>query len=166
MLLDHVISKPPTVGAYASHQMVSGLTEGEPALFCDLGDRILVRTEKPVTPYGKPLPEITEGNIRAFELRAYCGKKVRGDHRYFDLGDWRSRHQWLRSRSNALGFEVLTVNCTDRRLAVKKAGRRFHIDQTDFTGVLRITNCDLFRGALAHGVGSVGKAFGHSMLII
>jgi hypothetical protein len=59
------------------------------------------------------------------------------------------------------------VHVSDRRLdIVTKTNRRFWIDATDFTGVLKVTNLERFQQTLAKGVGRVGKAFGMGMLII
>jgi len=72
----------------------------------------------------------------------------------------------LRVRGEKLGFEVLTVNCTARRVKINKQAKQFNIDQTDFTGILRVIDQSEFQKAITRGVGSVGKAFGHSMLIL
>ena len=48
----------------------------------------------------------------------------------------------------------------------KKVSGAFTIDQTDFTGVLKVLDLDLFTEALQKGVGSTGKAFGMGMLCL
>ena len=45
-------------------------------------------------------------------------------------------------------------------------GRKFWIDATQFTGILKVKDSSKFALALAHGIGRVGKAFGLGMLII
>lgn len=166
MLLDHVLPKPPNVGAYASHQLLEGLTEGRRPLFIDMGDHLIVRCSSIISEKYRPVPDIEEGEIRAFELRASCGVKTKGHHRYFPPSDWRARHDWLRRRSDACGFEVLTVNVTAAPLRITKDQRTFMIDRSDFTGVLRVIDADRFRRTLADGFPGPGRAFGNGMLMI
>jgi hypothetical protein len=78
MLLDHVIPKPPTLKGYDLHRLVQGLTEGESPLFADMGDSLLVRTEKPITEKGTPARQIMDGEIVGFELRACVARKIKG----------------------------------------------------------------------------------------
>ena len=47
-----------------------------------------------------------------------------------------------------------------------KKKRRFTVDQSDFTGVLKVTDETLFYEAIKHGIGSTSKAFGFGMLIL
>lgn len=166
MLLDHTIPKPPSVGAYDNHQLLEGLTDGQRPLFVDMGDYLVVRSRQEITDRFRPVPEVQEGDIRAFELRVSCGVKNKGRHRYFPLRDWRSRHDWLKRRAPAYGFEVLTVNVTARRIKIAKSERSFWMDSSDFTGVLRVTDVAAFRKVLADGFPGPGRAFGHGMLII
>ena len=161
-----MIPKPASVGAYACHRLLAGLTDGDIPLFCDMGTYLLVRSEKALTEHGVQVPDVTLGEVRAFELRVSCGKKVKGQHRYFPLDDWQKRHEWLRTKAPAIGIDVLTVNCTACRVKITKKSRIFHIDQTDFTGILRVTDKEKFQLAIANGVGSTGKSFGHCLLVI
>ena len=93
MLHDHVIPKPPTLGAYASHQLLEGLTDGGRPLFVDNGDHLLVRSaNQSLTQSSKRVRTVNVGDVLGFELRASCGVKVKGKHRYFPLKDWRARH--------------------------------------------------------------------------
>ena len=165
-LHDHVIRKPPGVGAYETHRMLEGLTGGGRPQFVDMGDRLIVRGPQELTPDGRPLPDVKAGEIRAFELRASCGVKAGSRHMYFELKDWRSRHGWLERRSARSGFEVLTVNVTARRVKIDKGGRGFMMDRSDFTGILRVTDPEAFTRTLAVGIGGPGKAFGHGMLVV
>jgi hypothetical protein len=45
-------------------------------------------------------------------------------------------------------------------------GRKFRLDATDFTGLLRVTDPEKFSKALLDGIGVVGKAFGLNLLIV
>ena len=167
MLLDHSIPKPPSVQGYALHRLVQGLTAGESPLFVDMGDRVLVRTAKPLTETGAPPRRARTGEIVAFELRACVSRKVRGRHIYYPPADWRSRHDWLRRRGERLGFEPLTLHCRAAPMTVGKAGARaFKVDRTDFTGVLRVTDEAAFAQAVSGGVGATARTFGFGMLVL
>lgn len=166
MLLDHTIPKPISVKAYENHRLVEGLTDGQRPLFVDMGDHLIVRAAQQLTDRARPVPDVTEGEVRAFELRASCGVKCRGRHHYFPLDDWRLRHAWLKQRSEANGFEVLTVNVTARRMKIAKGSKTFWMDSSDFTGILRVTDTEAFRKVLAEGFPGPGRAFGHGLLII
>jgi hypothetical protein len=49
---------------------------------------------------------------------------------------------------------------------VTKTNRKFWIDATDFTGILKVTDHAQFEQTLSKGIGRVGKAFGMGMLNI
>ena len=164
--MDFVLQKPPSVRGYALHRMAAGLTGGDKVLFADCGDHLLLRTDKPLEADQRPVRTIASGNIIGFELRACVGKKVKGKHRYFPTADWRSRHQWLERQGEQHGFSIVTVHSTAKMLTVKAGDRQFTVDQTDFTGVLKVTDADRFKQAVADGIGNKAKAFGFGMLII
>lgn len=167
MLLDHMIPKPPTLKGYDLHRLVQGLTEGESPLFADMGDNLIVRTEKPITDKGAPPRAVATGEIVGFELRACVARKIKGRHVYYPTSDWRSRHAWLRKQGERHGFEPLTINCRASQARVDDGkGREFTVDQTDFVGVLRVTDSNQFEMAVANGIGSTAKAFGFGMLVI
>ncbi len=167
MLLDHVVSKPPTIKGYKLHQLVQGLTRGDSPLFVDMGDYLIVRTEKSITDKGQPIRVVATGDIVGFELRACVSKKIKGQHVYYPARDWRSRHAWLQKQGQHHGFEPMTMNCHSSYAEVdNEKGRAFTVDQTDFVGVLRVRDSQLFEKAVANGVGSTAKTFGFGMLVI
>jgi len=167
MLLDHSISKPASVQGYDVHRMVSGLTKDEKTLFADLGERILIRCESPITSDGAPLRHVDRGDVIGFELRACVSKKNNGKHVYFPEADWRRRHEWLRQKGTKHGFSPLTLHCKASRAKLDNGrGNIFTVDQTDFVGVLRVTDKELFENVLAKGIGSTAKTYGFGMLII
>lgn len=167
MLLDHTVSKPPSLDGYGAHRLVQGLTDGESPLFVDMGDKVVVRTARPITREGKPPRAAAAGELVGFELRACVSRKVRGRHVYYPPGDWRARHDWLRRRGERGGFAPLTVHCRAGLAVIDKGGgRRFTVDRTDFAGVLRVTDAERFARAVETGVGSTAKAFGFGMLVI
>jgi hypothetical protein len=167
MLLDHVIPKPPSIKGYDLHRLVTGLTDGEPSLFADMGDKFIVRTEKRLTDEGTPPRSILVGGLAGFELRACVARKIKGRHIYYPTADWRSRHEWLHKQGNRHGFEPLTINCqaTLARIDDGKT-KSYTVDQTDFVGVLRVLDKIKFEIAVATGVGSTAKTFGFGMLVI
>ena len=160
------MQKPATVRGYDLHRIAAGLTHGEKVLFADCGDHLLLRTDKPLDAAQRNLRVVTQGEIIGFELRACVGKKVKGKHRYFRTSDWRSRHQWLEQRGAVNGFAIITVHCTAEMQTVTAGDRSFTVDQTDFTGVLKVTDVEWFNKAVATGVGNKAKAFGFGMLVI
>ncbi|MCY4746452.1 type I-E CRISPR-associated protein Cas6/Cse3/CasE [Pelomonas sp. UHG3] len=165
--MDHIITKPAALTGYAVHRAVAGLLDGKAAQFVDRGDHLVVRVAEPLegaTPV--PLREFSVGSILGFTLRASTGAKVKGRHRYWPTNDWRSRHAWLDRKAALHGFEVISVHCTARMALIEASGRRFSIDQTDFTGVLKVLDVERFGEALSQGVGSTGKAFGMGMLCL
>ena len=164
--MDFVMQKPVSVRGYALHRMAAGLGDGERILFADQGDQMLLRTNKAIACEQKPEHTVVYGEIVGFELRACVGKKVKGKHRYFPTSDWRSRHVWLDRQGTLHGFEIITVHCQSQFLTVKKGDRPFTVDQTDFTGVLKITDLEPFNRAVANGIGNKAKAFGFGMLVI
>ena len=167
MLLDHVISKPKTIGGYGLHQLVQGLTDGESPLFVDMGDKFIVRTVKTITETGTPPRSVADKDVIGFELRACVSKKLKGKHIYYPTSDWASRHNWLKRQGEKYGFEPLTLNCRSNLAKITDGkGRKFTVDQTDFVGVLKVLDALAFQKAVGQGVGSTAKAFGFGMLII
>ncbi len=166
-MLDHIIPKPPTIKPYQAHQMVQGLADGNPVLFADKGDRLLVRTSQKLTKDAQQVRQCLAGDVVGFELRACVSKKRKGKHLYPDASDWRVRHQWLDRQAEKHGFEVLTVNCHAERLVIDdQRTRKFAVDQTDFVGVLKVVDEEKFKAALEKGIGSTARTFGFGMLEI
>ena len=164
--MDYAVSKPPTAQGYAAHRMVAGLLQGAQAQFVDRGDHLLIRTESKLAgAEAAAQREFSADSIIGFTLRASCGSKVKGRHRYFDPADWRARHEWLERKGKQHGFEIITAHCSAQRVRIDKQ-RPFTVDQTDFAGVLRVVDVQKFAAAMKGGVSSTAKAFGHGMLVI
>ena len=166
MLREYEISKPASLRGYPLHRMVAELTKNEPSLFSDEGATMLVRTESTIDAEPKQLKELEAGQLTAFELRGCVSKKRKGKHIYPPTGDWRARHQWLQNKAGAHGFEILSLHSSSKMVRIEDQHRSFKIDQTDFTGVLKVTDESLFRAALIKGIGSTAKTFGFGMLVI
>lgn len=164
---DHTIPKPERIAGYTLHRMVAELVAGAPALYCDNGDHLVIRTDKPITANPKSVAEPANGDVIAFQMRACVADRKGGRNIYPDIGDWRERRAWLDAQGKKQGFEVLAVHVDgDRQDVVASGGRKFWIDATRFTGVLKVTDATKFAAALAAGIGRVGKAFGMGMLVI
>ena len=166
MLHEYEISKPSTLRGYPLHRMVAELTNNEPSLFSDEGATMLLRTEKTLDAESKAVKDVKEGQLTAFELRACVSKKRKGKHIYMPSHDWRVRHEWLKNKAEASGFEVLTLHSASKMVQIEDQSRSFKVDQTDFTGILKVTDTAQFRAALINGIGSTAKTFGFGMLVI
>jgi len=166
-MMDHTIPKPAQTAGYPLHRLVAELLDGAPALFADQGDRLIVRTEKHITAQGRRVQPPALGDVIAFELKACAAQRHGGRNIYPERGDWRTRRAWLEAEGVKHGFEVMAVHITGDRLQVSASGgRRFWIDASQFTGVLKVTEATRFAQALSTGIGRVGKAFGMGLLII
>lgn len=165
-MLDYIFLKPAGLQLYGLHQLTAELINGGKALFTDFGDHIVVRTDIPLNGQGKLIRSFKLDDILVFELRASVGTKVKGKHRYYPLQDWSSRHEWLHKRGLEHGFELLTVNCKAQYAEVVKDQKKFTVDQTDFTGALKVVDVQKFTNAIHNGIGNKAKAFGFGMIHI
>ena len=154
--MEYTLTKPPAVDGYTVHRMVAGLVGNVPAQHVDAGKKLTIRTDAPMP----------SGHILGFSLRACVSIKNKGRHRYFPTDDWRSRHSWLERKGLQHGFEVITVHCTAKHFVVDKRPSTFTIDDTQFTGVLKVVDPEKFAAAFASGVGNTARAFGFGMLVI
>ena len=154
--MDYTITKPTMVGGYSTHRMVAGLVGDAAALHVDDGDKLTIRTDA----------ALPRGHIVGFSLRACVSVKNKGHHRYFPTDDWRSRHAWLERKGLQHGYEIITVHCSTQHFVVEKRSGRFTIDDTQFTGVLKVVDHEKFAAALRSGIGNTARAFGFGMLVI
>jgi hypothetical protein len=166
-MIDHIIPKPDRISGYSSHRMVADLLDGAPGLFVDNGDHIVIRTDKPITPNGKRVINPELGAIIGFELRACAVQRKGGKNIYPEIGDWRFRRSWLEAEGLKNGFEIIALHVSgDRQNINSKNNRKFWIDSTLFTGILKVVDDGKFNLALVKGIGRVGKAFGMGLLVI
>lgn len=154
--MDYTVSKPSSMQGYATHRMVAGLVEGAPSLHIDHGATLTIRTDA----------ALPTGHIAGFSLRACVSIKNKGRHRYFPTTDWRARHAWLERKGLQHGFAIITVHCTARHFVVDKPPNKFTIDDTQFTGVLKVVDEEKFSAALKSGIGNTARAFGFGLLVI
>ncbi len=159
--MDTLIDKPSSVRGYALHRLVAQYLQGRPALWADEGQQVRIRTKDAVP------PDYEVGKVLGFTVRACVSYSNKNRHRYLPLEDWRGRRQWLESKASEWGFEVLGVHVHGAMTLIEAHdGRRFTVDATEFTGVLRVTNQASFSRCLVTGVGKVGRAFGLGLLIV
>lgn len=154
--MEHTITKPKSLQGYEVHRMVAGLTGGEAALHLDRGESLIIRTDA-------PLPA---GRLVGFSLRACVSIKNNGHHRYFPLKDYKSRYAWLTHKGIQHGFELITAYSYSKKFTVKKPARSFTVDDTMFTGVLKVTDEDKFNSCLLSGIGNNARSFGFGMLVV
>jgi CRISPR-associated protein Cas6/Cse3/CasE subtype I-E len=166
MHVDYRIPKPASLRGYMLHRMVTSLTDGHPAMFADEGKTLVVRTEYEIDAPSTPVKKFNDGDMTAFELCACVSKKRKGKHIYLPIADWRSRRAWLALQGEKHGFEPLTHHSSSKMVEINDGRRVFKVDQTDFTGVLKVTDADKFHHALTTGVGSTARTFGFGMLIV
>lgn len=159
--MDILIDKPPRVRGYALHRIVAEYQQGKPALWADEGSQVRIRPQD-VTP-----PTYEAGRLLAFTTRACVVTSTGRRHRYLPTDDWRGRRAWLEKQGSKHGFEIVAVHVAGGMEQVETHdGRRFTIDATEFTGLLRVTNAEAFARCLTHGIGRVGKAFGLNLLVV
>lgn len=159
--MDILIDKPARVRGYALHRIVEQFRQGRPALWADEGHQVRIRPEE-ATP-----PVYEAGRLLAFTTVACVASSAGHKHRYLPLADWRGRRGWLDNQGARHGFELVGVHVTPGMQEVQTHdGRRFTVDATEFTGLLRVTDPDAFGRCLVRGVGRVGKAFGLNLLIV
>mgnify|MGYP001219051031 CR=1 FL=1 len=166
MLLDYEITKPAHIRGYALHRMVTELVGEAAALFSDEGATLLIRTTADIDASRREVKTLANGQLTAFELRACVSKKRKGKHIYLHSGDWQSRHAWLKKKAQDNGFEILTLHSSSKMTQISDNSRSFKVDQTDFTGILKVNDASLFKSALANGIGSTARTFGFGMLVI
>ena len=154
--MEYIISKPPNIDSYATHRLVAGLANDTTALHHDEGSQVRIRTDA----------ALPVGNILGFTLRACVSFKNKGHHRYYPTNDWRSRHEWLDKKGLQNGFEVITVHASAKHFLVQKPSGNFTIDDTQFTGVLKVTDQAKFDAVLKSGIGNTARSYGFGMLII
>jgi CRISPR system Cascade subunit CasE len=128
---------------------------------------------------------LSEGATLAFRLRANPTKKIetksgpggeRRNGRRVEL--WREDEQlaWLERKGRDGGFAVLAAQVrVDRAFGAKQVGRvgdggtgreaRLTFGAVVYDGVLRVTDAEVFRETLEHGIGSA-KAYGFGLLSV
>ena len=159
--MDILIDKPASVRSYALHRLVEQYQQGKPALWADEGSRVRVR------PRAAESPEFTLDKIIGFTVKACVAYSSGNKHVYLPTADWRGRKDWLTQRAAKHGFEVVGVHVSGGMESVQTHdGRKFTVDATEFTGLLKVTDIAAFSHCYMNGLSKVGKAFGLNMIVI
>ena len=174
MLKDYILAKTASGcgSVYAQHQRVYAITEAakhsDRVLFRDDGDVLIVRSTREIQGAlrAEDVVAPANGSLCVFSLDACVEKKrTRGFSHYPVHHDRKSREDWLLRKAEAAGVEILDVAIAAGMLHdTKQSGEPIVMDATKFTGVLRVTDAEKLRVALAGGVGRKGKAFGLGLL--
>ena len=114
-----------------------------------------------------------EGQVLTYDLLASPSQKVHKEGRKNSqrriLRSVEERAQWLSRKSEAFGFELLSVDevgsthLTGQHRTEK--GDSMHVDGYQYRGYLRVTDPVLFKDAIQKGIGP-GKAYGLGMLMV
>lgn len=159
--MDILINKPAGLRGYALHRMIAEYLQGKPALWADEGDRVRIR------PREATLTAYKNGTLLGFTLRACVSRSTKNRHHYLPLGDWRGRRAWLAAKAAVNGFEVVAVHVRGEMAQIDAHdGRKFTVDATEFTGLLRVLDQQAFSNCLVKGLGKIGKAFGLGLLVV
>lgn len=119
------------------------------------------------------LERLTKGQEWMFRLTANPVRSQRvpgGRGKRFGHVTVVQQEEWLQSRGESWGVEVLTASVVDRRrLAFNRQSdgqaRTVTLDVATFDGSLRVANPDALRSALTAGVGR-GKGYGCGLLTL
>jgi hypothetical protein len=159
--MDVLIDKPPRLRGYALHRIVEQYLGGKPGLWADEGTQLRIRPRDAVP------PSYELGKLLAFTTTACVAFRDGRSHKYLPLADWRGRRDWFHKQAVRHGFEVVGLHVSGGMQQVETHdGRKFSVDATEFTGLLRVVDPSAFGQCLVNGVGRVGKAFGLNMLIV
>lgn len=150
-----VISKPTLLTDHLLHRVVAGVAQGR--AWVDNGTQVVLPDASRT---------FTQNEILAGSMRACVSKKVKGRHRYFHTGDWRSRHEWLERKAQQHGFEVMSAHCSAIQKRIDKPTGPITIDQTDFVFVIKVVDPEKFRHAYLNGVSSTAKTYGYNFINI
>lgn len=159
--MDILIDKPARVKGYALHRLVEQHQQGKPALWADEGNQVRMRPRD-----GSP-PQFEIGKIIGFTTKACVAYSSGNRHIYLPTNDWRGRRKWIEERAAKFGFELVGVHVSGGMEEVETHDRRrFTIDATEFTGLLKVLDVDAFTRCYMSGLGKVGKSFGLNMIVI
>lgn len=159
--MDILIDKPARVRGYALHRLVEQHQQGVSALWADEGSQVRIR------PRNQEAPAFEVGKIIAFTVKACVAFSSGKKHKYLPTEDWRGRRQWLDKRAAKCGFELVCVHVSGGIQPIETHdGRKFTVDATEFTGLLKVTDLSAFQHCYLNGISKVGKAFGLNMIVI
>ena len=103
-------------------------------------------------------------NIFGFTIRANPCK--RNENKIMPIMDTSLKLQWMKRCAEKYGFELLQCRETGmERHNVQKKDMRFVVCSTDFNGILKIKDKELFKKAFREGIGRE-KAYGCGLLML
>lgn len=89
-----------------------------------------------------------------------------------EIAAWRRSELvgWVERKGNGGGFSVVEVEpgpIIERRIirSVKQRSKPMTFHEVEFTGMLKVTNIEMFVATLSNGIGR-GKAFGYGLLMV
>ena len=96
-----------------------------------------------------------------------CSPVKKNNGKKYELYKDEDRFKWLYRNAKNNGFRIIESEIKkESRLNVKKDGQKeFSVQEVVFTGILQITNVELFQKALKNGIGPE-KAYGLGMLMV
>lgn len=163
---------PPTkADGYKVHQAVYAITSGERIIYSRNPDAVLVRTDGEVMePSAKEVPQVTfsNGDKLHFKLVAAVTKRdLTGRRAFVPSADLPARREWLDKRASGWGFDIVSMDIRAEKEVFDKRneGKRFAVDRTEFTGVIRVTDANVLREAMRRGVGWC-KFMGRGLIVV
>ena len=102
------------------------------------------------------------GDELRFNILTCPYKKIDG-HR-IPLTDERSRIAWIHRQGEKHGFACLTMTENGSSI-IKSDSKKFEVEGHYYSGVLEVTDKELFRLALENGIGAE-KAYGFGMMLV
>lgn len=123
------------------------------------------------TDFSNILERFQDGAVFRFDLRAVASKKVKHEgaknSRRIYLKSAEERTEWLERQAMKYGFELLEMHeeRSDIPFFVRKSGEEFQIHGTEFAGVLKIVDHELFSRSWPNGFGPE-KAYGMGLMLL
>lgn len=126
------------------------------------------------------LSSLTRGRQLVFRLRANPTKRVAASGKRVELVGETRQLDWLRRKGEQAGFSLVSASVAGEVMAMTRRdgkawgwrptrgglpAKRLTLAAVVFEGLLVLQDVDLFRRALAAGIGS-GKAFGFGLLSV
>ncbi len=163
---------PPTkADGYRIHQAVYAITSGSRIIYARTPDAVLVRTDGEVMePSAREVPPVAFSNgdrLRFTLVAAVTKRDPTGRRAFVPSADLAARRDWLAKRAAGWGFEIVSMDIrAEKELFDKRnEGKRFAVDRTVFTGVIRVIDANALREAMRRGVGWC-KFMGRGLIVV
>jgi len=163
---------PPTkADTYKVHQAVYAITSGARIIYSHTPDAVRVRTDgEVVEPSAREVPPVafSDGDALRFALVAAVTKRdLTGRRAFVPSTDLAYRRDWLAKRAAGWGFEIVSMDIRAEKEVFDKRNerKRFAVDRTEFTGVIRVIDANALREAMRRGVGWC-KFVGRGLIVV